>query len=185
MQPEQWTRLISASVVPVVIISACGLLCLAFYNRLASIVGRLRGFQRERLEEQHAYARALFAGSLDKFMMLCHQQRLAELEQQTIRVTVRGHLIRRTLMCLLGTIVCLTFCSLATGLSVIWQPAMYLAVVFFFLATPLLLLGISCALLEMRNALEPVELESQFMSRLTRDFERMAASELQNLNSAD
>jgi len=44
--PEDWSRILSASVAPVVIISACGLLCLAFYNRLASVVSRLRAFQR-------------------------------------------------------------------------------------------------------------------------------------------
>ena len=52
MPPSDWAKIISASVVPVVIISSCGLLCLAFYNRLAAIVSRLRGFQRERLHEQ-------------------------------------------------------------------------------------------------------------------------------------
>jgi len=40
MNPENWTRLIAASVVPIVVISAAGLLCLAFYNRLAAIVTR-------------------------------------------------------------------------------------------------------------------------------------------------
>jgi len=46
-----WAQIIPSSVVPVVIISACGLLCLAFYNRLAYIVTRLRSLQRERLAE--------------------------------------------------------------------------------------------------------------------------------------
>jgi hypothetical protein len=52
MSANDLTRIVSASVVPVVIISACGLLALAFYNRLAAIVSRLRGFQRERIHEQ-------------------------------------------------------------------------------------------------------------------------------------
>ena len=58
MPPFDWAKIINASVVPVVIISACGLLCLAFYNRLAAIVSRLRGFQRERLHEQQLLNRA-------------------------------------------------------------------------------------------------------------------------------
>ena len=52
MAYSDWAKIISSSVVPVVIISACGLLCLAFYNRMAAIVSRLRGFQRERLRVQ-------------------------------------------------------------------------------------------------------------------------------------
>mgnify|MGYP000923026210 CR=1 FL=1 len=54
MPLQDWTKIISTSVVPVAIISACALLCLALYNRLASMVSRLRGFQRERLREAHA-----------------------------------------------------------------------------------------------------------------------------------
>ncbi len=46
-----WSQVISLAVAPVVIISACGLLCLTFYNRLAFVVGRLRNLQRERLLE--------------------------------------------------------------------------------------------------------------------------------------
>ena len=34
---------------PVVLISSCGLLCLAQYNRLAGIVARARAFHQERL----------------------------------------------------------------------------------------------------------------------------------------
>ena len=36
-----WMKIVPASVVPVVGLSACGLLALAFYNRMAAIVARL------------------------------------------------------------------------------------------------------------------------------------------------
>ena len=49
-----WSNIITAGVGPVIVISACGLLCLAFYNRLAAVVTRLRGFHRERLHEHEA-----------------------------------------------------------------------------------------------------------------------------------
>ena len=52
MTVPEWPSIISVSVVPVVIISACGLLSRAFYGRLAAVVSRLRGFQREILKEQ-------------------------------------------------------------------------------------------------------------------------------------
>jgi Protein of unknown function (DUF2721) len=54
---QEWTSIISLSVLPVVIISACGLLSLAFYGRLAAVVSRLRGFQREILVEQEKLER--------------------------------------------------------------------------------------------------------------------------------
>jgi hypothetical protein len=43
---------ISTAAVPVVMISACSLLSLAFYNRMAAIVSRLRSLQRECIEYQ-------------------------------------------------------------------------------------------------------------------------------------
>src|SRR5437868_2476989 len=39
---NDWSKVISAGVGPIIAISACGLLCLAFYNRLAAVVTLLR-----------------------------------------------------------------------------------------------------------------------------------------------
>ncbi len=167
---SQWSQIISASVVPVVIISACGLLCLAFYNRLASIVSRLRNFQRERLDQHQLYARCVAEGRVDRLVLIRHQRMLEMLEQQTTRVIRRARLIRRTLLCLLGTIACLTVCSLALGLGVRWPNAAYVAVPVYFAGAGLLLAGVLFAFLEMVHALEPVELESDFVSRLSQEF---------------
>src|SRR6476620_4889188 len=52
-----WSKVIAAGVGPIIVISACGLLCLAFYNRLAAVVTRLRSFHREQLQEQEILAR--------------------------------------------------------------------------------------------------------------------------------
>ena len=57
VQFPEWTSIISLSVLPVVIISACGLLSLALYNRLAAVVSRLRSFQREILIEREKQER--------------------------------------------------------------------------------------------------------------------------------
>ena len=46
---HDWSKIITAGTAPIIVISACGLLCLAFYNRLAAVVTRLRSFHRERL----------------------------------------------------------------------------------------------------------------------------------------
>ena len=53
----EWSHIIAAGVGPIIVISACGLLCLALYNRLTAVVTRLRSFQRERLHEQESLAR--------------------------------------------------------------------------------------------------------------------------------
>jgi hypothetical protein len=51
---KELTGIISAGVGPIIVISAWGLLCLAFYNRLAAVVTRLRSLHREQLHEQEA-----------------------------------------------------------------------------------------------------------------------------------
>src|SRR5215212_1794493 len=129
MPPQDWPRVVSASVVPVVIISACGLLCLAFYNRLSSLVSRLRAFHRERLAEQERLdqRRDGGAGAGSRTLLL------EVLEEQTVHLLRRARLVRATLACLLSTIACLTACSLLSGLSVLWAPAAPGAVALFIL----------------------------------------------------
>lgn len=78
---ERRNGLLSVSVVPVVIISACGLLSLAFYGRLAALVARLRVFQRAMLREQENRASQ---GLQDQ------KQFLEVLRTQTLRVTERA-----------------------------------------------------------------------------------------------
>ena len=101
MPQSDWAKIISASVVPVVIISACGLLCLAFYNRLAAIVSRLRSFQRKRLHEQEL----LHSAGPEEGPEHSRRRRLLEhLESQTAGVVHRAKLIRLTLLFMLLTI---------------------------------------------------------------------------------
>src|SRR3954447_10075072 len=99
-----WSKIISTGVGPIIVISACGLLCLAFYNRLAAVVTRLRSFHRERLHEQEALARQTASATPDELAMLRHRELIGMLEVQTRHVTRRAHLIRSTLGCLLLTI---------------------------------------------------------------------------------
>src|ERR1700722_2499399 len=114
MPPTDWAKIISVSVAPVVIISACGLLCLAFYNRLAAIVSRLRAFQRERLHwKQLPPDPAADADHPDD-----RRKMLELLEIQTENVARRAKLIRLTLFFLLLTILLLIGCCLMLGLSV-------------------------------------------------------------------
>jgi Protein of unknown function (DUF2721) len=149
------SRVISSAVVPVVIISACGLLALAFYNRLAAIVSRLRAFQRERLLERDR---------LDKSSSPHGQRLLEHLELQTAHVKRRAKLIRLTLLFLLLTIGLLIGCSLMLGLSVLAPPAVYAAIPLFILGLCSMLCSTIAAALELKAALEPVELESQFVT---------------------
>lgn len=144
------------SVLPVVIISACGLLSLAFYARLTAVVSRLRGFQREMLVEQ---------GKLAKTGAVEEARLLEVLRTQTEQVTRRARLIRLALQFFLTTVGLLIVCSLALAVSWFLRPAAFLAAVFFVLGLLSMLAGIIAAMMELRGALEPVELEARFVSQ--------------------
>jgi hypothetical protein len=167
------SRIISAGVGPIIVISACGLLCLAFYNRLAAVVTRLRGFHRERLAEQDALHRARQDKDADDVTTVRHQEMLGMLEVQTRRVTRRARLIRSTLILLLLTIICLALCSLTLGLSILRPELIYVAVGLFITGLILLIIGVSFAVIEMRTALDPIELESRFVQEIVEQFEKV------------
>jgi hypothetical protein len=152
----EWTSIISLAVLPVVIISACGLLSLAFYGRLAAVVSRLRGFQREILVEQEKFART---AAVDEARLL------EVLRTQTEQVKRRARLIRTALQFFLTAAGLLIICSLLLALTWYVRAAALLAALFFVFGLCSMLGGIIAALMELRGALEPVELEARFVSR--------------------
>jgi hypothetical protein len=173
MPPQNWTQVISASVVPVAIISACALLCLALYNRLASMVSRLRGFQRERLQEYQTFAEHVREGRQDPSCRHHHQLMLQMLELQTRRVYRRARMMRWAILSLLAAISGLTLSSLATGLAMLFPAfngaARAAAVSLFMGSMTAMFAGVVLAIVEMWDALEPVQLESQFVGQLARE----------------
>ena len=154
MNFPEWPNIISVSVVPVVIISACGLLSLAFYGRIAALVARLRTFQREMLRAQERWAKE---GLED------HQLLLEVLRKQTMRVTERARLIRMALLFFLSAILLLIICSLTLVLSWFFHPATVVAAAFFVLGLLSMLCGVISAILELRESLEQVEFEGRFV----------------------
>ena len=174
MPSSDWTRIISAGVGPIIVISACGLLCLAFYNRLAAVVTRLRAFHRDQLAEQETLAKLRAGGSANEAEFVRRQEILGMLQVQIGKVQRRAGWIRRTLACLLYTIICLAGCSLAVGLSVVWPTLIYAAVPLFMMGLALLIAAVICALIELQHALDPVVLETQFMTELARDYDDSA-----------
>ena len=174
MHFPEWTSIISLSVLPVVIISACGLLSLAFYGRLAAVVSRLRGFQREILVEQEKLERT---GSVDEARLL------EVLRTQTEQVKRRARLIRTALMFFLSAVALLIICSLTLAFTWYVRKAALLAAMFFVLGLCSMLGGIIAALMELRGALEPVELEARFVSRAVDPSIAEALQEAQALNA--
>lgn len=168
LNPHTWAEIIPSAVVPVVIISACGLLCLTFYNRLAFIVTRLRSLQRERLSEY----KELFRLEDEKKGKLQRQETehfLHFLEHQTADVLKRALYLRNCLLCLILAIFSLVLTSLSIGLSLFYPSLDGIVLIFFVLGLFLLLYGLYFAVKEIMISLQPIKLESEFVQRLIKE----------------
>ena len=165
---------VSAAAVPVVMISACSLLALAFYNRLAALVSRLRTLQRECLDYQEKLYGHRHAKEPDKILVRRTEQLIALERSQTGGVLRRASLLQRTLLCMLGGIGIFILCSVTLEISAISgfpELLSIAAAAFFLLATMLIFTGICFAVAEMMRALDPITQESVFVEDLIRRFE--------------
>jgi len=142
-------------VAPVVMISACGLLCLALYNRLAVIVARARAFNKERVECLDKVA----GGDLTPAEERSQRARAGILDAQFTQILARARHVRRALGALLTTVNCMLGCSLALGSSVLVADAAAIALGLFILGVLAALVGMICAMLELKHALDPVSVE--------------------------
>ena len=157
------SRVVVAGVGPIIVISACGLLCSTFYNRITNVIVRLRAMQRERLAEQAAIERETDPAARER-----RRELLGILAAQTDSLIRRIRLIRWTLFCLLFTIGSMVLCSLALGLSVVTPKLLGPAAGFFILGLTLLLAGIAFAVLDLAVAINPVVLETEYVTRRVR-----------------
>lgn len=152
-------------VAPVVMISACGLLCLALYNRLAAIVARARAFHKERFDAQARLAAAPESEENDPAAQ--HLRRRVELlDNQTDQILARAALVRNSVILLLATVICMLTCSLALGLSLLAGFFAGVALTFFLIGVATAIVAMALAITELRRALDPVLLESSIIDEL-------------------
>ncbi|MCG3178558.1 MAG: hypothetical protein BIFFINMI_00886 [Phycisphaerae bacterium] len=142
-------------VAPVVMISGCGLLCLALYARMAAVISRARAFNKERLD--------LLAGLADLPpngpLFLNHRGRATMLHDQVGLILGRVRLIRASLVLLMATVICMLACSLALGLSLFASKWAAVGLGLFVVGTASEIAGAGLALLELTRALDSVVLE--------------------------
>jgi len=150
--------MLSVSVSPVALISACGLITLALYNRLGAILARIRAFHQQKIEllddlPEHDAGEA--------------QMLLDLLDSQIAKVTGKAKAIQKGLYCLLSAVLAFLLCSLFAAAAVINEWAGVLAVVMHVLGLSLFLLGIVWAIGELTHSLTPLEEESSYLEVLT------------------
>ncbi len=142
------------------------LLSLAFYNRLAAIVSRVRAVQRERMDVRQRLD-SISSAEIKRFSALRETCIMESLSEQTARMCRRARLIRSTLLCLMGAIATVVVSALLNGLTIVLPGMVAAAATAFLIGMALLLAGVACAGMELLIALDPAELESEVVSELT------------------
>jgi len=165
---------ISTAAVPVVMISACSLLSLAFYNRMAAIVSRLRSLQRECIEHQEKLYAHRHSGDPDEMLGRRTEQLIAMQRIQTKAVLRRARYLQLGLSCLLGGIGIFVICCLSLELYAFQGANEITGIVsatLFLIACLVVFTGVCFALAEMRCALEPIMQESALVEEMVRCFD--------------
>lgn len=142
-------------VAPVVMISAGGLICLALYNRLSTLVARARVFHKERFEVVGRLADASMGEAERDRLNL----RVKLLDEQVARILSRGRLVRKALICLMVMVLFMLGCSLSLGLTIITTSAAGLTMGLFLAGVVMMGAAMVFAMIELMRSLEPVEME--------------------------
>ncbi len=151
---------IQSFVAPVVMISANGLLCLAFYNRMSALANRSRTMNKERFELV-AQLSALQAKGAEGLVPEHLELRIATLDEIGHQLFDRARWIRRILMSLLISVLCMLACSLCLGLATLVEAIAAIAPWLFVAGIISMMVGILAAIEELRRSLKPLLFEHE------------------------
>jgi hypothetical protein len=153
-------EIIQALVSPVVMVSANGLLCLVFYNRLSAIMNRSSAINKERFD-LFTHQAAFSAKEKQSQQIVYIRRRMKVLDCVGIQVFERARWVRRVLYCLLLAVLCMLVCSLTLGLVTVVGSFATIAMGFFVTGTLVMMAGCAAAIWELHLALEPLMFETE------------------------
>ncbi len=149
-------------VAPVVMISAQALICLPLYNRLAVVVGRLRGFSREHFEAQ-IHLHKIPAEQSDNILTQALKTRAIALDAQNADIFRRAGLLRNALILLQSAVLAMLLCIMLLGLSLVFPGMETWSLVPFFFGVVATAGGLLLSIRELIIALDSAKLESEKM----------------------
>ena len=155
---------IEVFVAPVVMISANGLLCLAFYNRMAAVVNRMRAINKERFDLFTRLA-SLTAPPHNSSEMSHLKTRLEILDQLGHQLFDRARMIRDSLVCLLIAVLLMLGCSLILGVTPLLPSLDWLAPTLFVGGLAVTMMGVLKAIQELRVSLSPLMFEHEMLEQ--------------------
>ena len=158
MDPQ--THLLNLLLAPVVLISACGLLCISATTRLGTILARIRTMHRERIDVHLVEHRD------DARFQAIQGIRLDALQHQAKRMLTRATMIRNELFLLYVAILLLLTSSLLFGLSIWFDTSHLVAMAVFVVGIVSMIGAISLAVVEVARSLQAVRFEHERVQAL-------------------
>lgn len=153
-------EIIQTFVSPAVMVSANGLLCLGFYNRLAAVVNRGRTINKERVDLL-THLSSLSAADKGRPQAMHMRRRTEMLDRVGTQLLHRAQWVRRVLYCLLAAVLCMLACSLTLGLVAVTGSFATIALGFFVTGTLSMMAGGTMAMWELHLSLEPLMFETE------------------------
>jgi hypothetical protein len=153
---------------PVALISACGLIILALYNRLSAIHARIRIFHQQKID--------LLASPVNDNSESA-QTLLDMIDSQIVEVTVKARAIQKGLYCQLGAVLVFLLCSSLITISAFFEQIPLVAIGLQAVGLLLFACGIGFAIQELSLSLTPLEEESAYLKTLASHHQQNKKSE--------
>lgn len=146
--------MLALSVTPGILISACGVVSTALYNRMGIILARIRFYHQRKVE---------LLGSHYQHEVVDPLSLLDLIDSQIVAVTAKAKMIRNGLYCLLTAIVAFLICSVCAGIAMVYDWFGLVALASGLVAVCLFITGLGWALREVACAISPLEEETAYL----------------------
>jgi len=150
--------MLALSVTPGILISACGVVSTALYNRMGVILARIRSYHQRKVEllSNHQHHEVVDPQSL-----------LDLIDSQIVAVTAKAKMVRNGLYCLLAAIIAFLLCSVFAGIAMAYDWFGLVALASGLVAVCLFITGLGWALREVTCAISPLEEETAYLQVLS------------------
>jgi hypothetical protein len=153
-----YADMLGLSVTPGILISACGVVSSALYNRLGVILARIRSYHQRKIE--------LLVGPPRHDAVDPHAL-LGLLDAQVAAVTAKARMVQKGLYCLLAAIVAFLLCAVCAGVATVCDWVGPVALASGLVGVCLFVAGLGWAVREVTCALSPLEEETAYLQALT------------------
>jgi hypothetical protein len=149
--------MLALSVTPGILVSACGVISTALYNRMGVILARIRSYHQKKIE---------ILSSHDPHRVVYPESLLNMIDAQIVAVTAKAKMIQKGLYSLLSAIIAFLLCSIFAGIAIVYEWFGIVAIASGLVAVCLFIRGLRWAVREVTCAISPLEEEATYLQSL-------------------